>query len=134
LATPVEYCTIAYLFGIAHSTVCEIVQETYNCIVNILMEDYNKFPSGDRLNQTVDEFKIKWGVPQYFGTIDSSHVPISAPHLLQHTDYFNCKGWNSMLIQGLVDATYQFLDVCVGWAGSVHNARVLAHSVLFKGI
>ena len=39
-----------------------------------------------------------------------------------------------MLIQGLVDANYLFLDVCVGWAGSIHDARVVAHSALYKGI
>ena len=133
LATPTEYRTIAHLFGIARSTVCGIVHETCQCILDVLMVDYIKFPSGDRLNQTVDEFKTKWGVPQCFGAIDGSHIPISAPDLL-HTDYYNRKGWYSMLIQGLVDANYLFLDVCVGWAGSVHDARVLAHSALYKGI
>ena len=39
-----------------------------------------------------------------------------------------------MLIQGLVDANCLFLDVCVGWPGSVHDARVLAHSALYKDI
>ena len=29
-----------------------------------------------------------------------------------------------MLIQGLVDANYRFLDVYIGWPGSVHDARV----------
>ena len=72
-------------------------------------------------------------VPQCFGAIDGSHMPILAPDLL-HTDYYNHKGWYSMLIQGLVDENYLFLDVCVGWAGSVHDARILAHSALYKGI
>ena len=63
LATPTEYRTIAHLFGIARSTVCGIVHETCQCILDVLMVDYTKFPSGDRLNQTVDEFKTKWGVP-----------------------------------------------------------------------
>ena len=48
-----------HLFGIAHSTVCGIVHETCQCILDVLMVDYIKFPSSDRLNQTVDEFKTK---------------------------------------------------------------------------
>ena len=67
------------------------------------MKDYIQFPTRDKLNQVIDEFKSKWGVPQCFGAIDGSHVPISAPSNL-HTDYYNCKGWYFMLIQGLVDA------------------------------
>ena len=39
-----------------------------------------------------------------------------------------------MLIQGLVDANYCFLDVCIGWPGNVHDARVLAHSALYNEI
>ena len=59
LATPTEYRTIAHLFGIARSTVCEIVHETCQCILDVLMKDYIKFPSGDRLDRTVNEFKVK---------------------------------------------------------------------------
>ena len=33
-----------------------------------------------------------------------------------------------MLIQGLVDVNYRFLDVCVGWPGSMHDARAFVHS------
>ena len=133
LATPTEYQTIAHLFGIARSTVCKIVHETCHCIVDVLIKDYIKFPYADRLDHVVDEFKIKWGVPQCFGAVDGCHVPISAPSHL-HTDYYNRKGWYSMLIQGLVDANYRFLDVCVGWPGSVHDARVFAHSTLYNDI
>ena len=97
------------------------------------MKDYINFPNGDRLDRVVNEFKMKWGVPQCFGAVDGSHVPISAPSHL-HTDYFNRKGWYSMLIQGLVDANYRLMDVCVGWPGSVHYARVFAHSSLYKEI
>ena len=55
---------------------------------------------------------MKWGVPQCFGAVDGCHVPISAPSHLR-TDYYNRKGWYYMLIEGLVDANYLFLDVCV---------------------
>ena len=91
------------------------------------MKEYIKFPSGDDVDHVVDEFKTKWGVPQCFGAVDGCHIPICAPSE-QHTDYYNQKGWYSMIIQGLVDANYRFLDVCIGWPGSVHDARVFAHS------
>ena len=39
-----------------------------------------------------------------------------------------------MIVQGLVDAHNHFLDVCKGWPRSVRDARVFAHSNLYKKI
>jgi len=130
LATPIEYHTIAHLFGIERSTVCEIVHETCHCIVDVLLKEHIKFPTSNHLSTVVEEFI---GVPPCFGAIDGCYIPISAPNLM-HTDYYNRKGWYSMLIQGVVDANYRFLDVCVGWPGSVHDARVFAQSTLYDNI
>ena len=52
---------------------------------------------------------------------------INAPEL-NHTDYYNRKGWYSILIQAIVDHQYLFRDICVGWPGSVHDAQVFANS------
>ena len=40
LATPCEYRTVAHLFGVAHSTVCEIVQDTFQATVRTLLQTY----------------------------------------------------------------------------------------------
>ena len=133
LATPCEYRTIAHLFGIARSTVCEIVQETCNAIVKVLLNKYIEFPTGDKLDELVDGFKTKWGVPQCVGAVDGCHIPISSP-AMNRTDYYNRKGWYSMILHGIVDHSYRFIDINVGWPGSVHDARVFAHSSIYKNI
>ena len=111
---------------------CEIVHETCTPIVDRLIGTYITFPRGAQLDHVVEGF-LKWGVPQCVGAIDGCHIPISAP-VDNHTNYYNRKGWYSMIQQGLVDANYWFLDICVGWPGSVHDAHVFAHSDLYAKI
>ena len=81
------------------------------------------------LNEVVDGFKNKWGFIQCVGAIDRSHIPVSPP-ALNHTDYYNRKGWYSIIIQAVVDHRYLFRDIiCVG---CVHDARVFANSGIYK--
>ena len=131
MATPAEYRTVAHLFEVARSTVCETVHETCQAIVTVLREKYVRFPSSDSLDAIVDGFQTKWGVPQCVGAVDGSHIPIYGPKE-NHTDYYNRKGYYSIVLQGLVDHRYCFLDVYIGWPGSVHDARVFAHSSLYS--
>ncbi|XP_078145159.1 5-hydroxytryptamine receptor 4 [Centroberyx gerrardi] len=42
----------------------------------------------------------RWGLPQCIGAIDGSHIPILAPQEY-HCDYFNRKGWHSIILQGV---------------------------------
>ena len=88
LATPAEYRTVAHLFGVARrSTVCEIVHTTCTAIAERLLSTYISW-----LDNVVDNFMTKWGVPQCVVAIDGCHIPIAAP-IDNHTDYYNRKGW-----------------------------------------
>ena len=84
------------------------------------------------MDELVDGFKTKWGVPQCVVAVDGCQIPISSP-AINGIDYYNRKGWYSIL-QGVVDYSYRFIDINVGWPGSVHDARVFAHSSIYKEI
>ena len=130
LATCREYRTIGHLFGVARCTVCVIVHQTCSAIVDTLLTRYIQFPKGDLLAQVVTGFKSKWGMVQCAGAIDGCHIPVKPPEL-NHTDYYNRKGWYSVILQGVVDHDYLFRNINVGWPGSVHDARVLANFELY---
>ena len=76
-------------------------------------------------------FETKRGMIQCAGSIDGSHIPVASPSLY-HTDFYNRKGWYSIVLQGKIDHNYLLEDVYVGWPGSVHDARVFAHSSVYK--
>lgn len=131
LATNAEYRTIAELFGLGRSTVGEIVLDTCGAIADHLLMRYVCFPQGDRLREVVDGFERQWGFPQVVGAIDGTHIPIIKPDD-SASDYFNRKGYYSIIMQAVVDFRGRFLDVYIGWPGKVHDARVLANSTLYK--
>ena len=123
LGTNVEYRTISHLFGVGLSTVCVAVHDTCHVLVEQFASLYIKIPKGQELQSIVDGFESKWNFPQCIGAIDGSHIPIIAPKD-NPLDYYNRKGYHSVILQALVDHEYKFLDVYVGWPGSVHDARV----------
>ena len=72
-------------------------------------------------------------IPQCIGAIDGTHIPILAPPEYAK-DYYNRKGFPSVLMQAVADHRYCFTDIYIGWPGSVHDAPVLKNSELyFKG-
>ena len=131
LATCGEYRTIGHLFGVARSTVCVIVHGTCGAIVNVFKSQYIQFPTGANLQQVVDGFESKCQMIQRAGAIDGCHIRVKPP-TQNHTDFYNRKGWYSIVLQGVVNHNYLFTDVMVGWPGSgVHDVRVLANSHLY---
>ena len=51
---------------------------------------------------------------------------------MNHTDYYNRKGWYFVIVQDVVDANLLFTDLKIGWPGSVHDAHVLSISQLYQ--
>ena len=130
LATNVEYRTLSNLFGLGRSTVCTVFIETCKVIADKLFAKYVKVPSGDMLKEVVNGFEELWGFPQAAGAIDGTHIPIIRPEE-SASDYYNRKGFYSIIMQALVDHRGRFMDVYIGWPGKVHDARVLANSTLY---
>ena len=84
------------------------------------------------MKKIVDGFEMFWGFPQAAGAIDGSHIPIIRPEE-SASDYYNRKGYYSIIVQALVDHLGLFMDVCIGWPGKVHDARVFVNSSLSQG-
>uniref|UniRef100_A0A452H3T0 DDE Tnp4 domain-containing protein n=1 Tax=Gopherus agassizii TaxID=38772 RepID=A0A452H3T0_9SAUR len=78
----------------------------------------------------VDGFAVM-GFPNCGGAIDGTHIPILAPEH-QGTQYINCKGYFSMVLQALVDHKGRFTNIHVRWLGRVHDTHVFRNTTLFK--
>ncbi|XP_040275584.1 protein ANTAGONIST OF LIKE HETEROCHROMATIN PROTEIN 1-like [Bufo bufo] len=133
LATNSEYRSIGHLFGVSKSTVCRCVQDFCKAVCTLLAPEIVHFPDSEKLKDMANYFEDRWGLPQCVGAIDGSHLPIIAPQVY-HTDYFNRKGWYSIILQKVVDAKGLFWSVNVGKPGSLHDARVLRLSTFWDWV
>ena len=72
---------------------------------------YIQFPAGNEL-KVIDEFKEMWDIPQCTGSIDGSHIPVMPPGM-NHTNYYNRKGWYLMLVQAVIDHKFHVRNLWV---------------------
>ncbi|XP_064384383.1 uncharacterized protein LOC135333340 [Halichondria panicea] len=130
LATNSDYRTIGHLFGVSKATVCIVVKEVCAAIVDVLMPRCVRIPTGHDLRTVVDGFENDFGFPQCAGVVDGTHIPIVSPEYCP-ADYYNRKGWHSVILQGTVDNAGKFTNIYIGWPGRVHDARVFVNSSLY---
>ena len=121
MSTGADYRTIGHLFGVSKSTVCIVTKHVCSSILKRLLPDYIKVPTGAALKEAVEEFKGDHSFPQCVGAVDGSHIPIVSPQECP-VDYYNRKGFHSIILQGTVDHKGRFIDVSVGWPGRVNDA------------
>jgi hypothetical protein len=55
-----------------------------------------------------------------FPQIDGTHIPIIAPSE-NSSDFYNRKGYYSIIMQAVVAHSYKFIDINVDWHGKVHD-------------
>ncbi|KAF7642334.1 hypothetical protein LDENG_00259930 [Lucifuga dentata] len=129
LATNVELRSLSHLFGVGLSSACVFTQEVVAAINDTLKPQYLHTPSAAEIEEIVRGSRDRWGFPQCAGAVDGTHICILAPPH-NPADYYNRKGFYSVILQGVVDHNMKFWDVNIGWPGRVHDARVFSNSSL----
>lgn len=150
-----SYRDVADRFGVAISTLYNIITRVTEFIMT-LAPNIIKYPTQEEKEETANYFLREKGFPNvigiilylylyscfirnvlftytFLGAIDGSHVRIDKP--LEDTDsYINRKQYFSLHIQGMVNHKMKFLDVFIGYPGSVHDARVFKNSSLYNDL
>ena len=133
LGQGINYRTVANQFGVAVLMVCRIVHETTKAIVDSLAPKYIKFPESDaEYLGAMATFQGK-PIPNCIGAIDGNHIRILRPTECG-TDFYNRKGYYSILLQGICDADGKFLSVNCGYPGSIHDAYMLRRLGFYQNV
>lgn len=67
------------------------------------------------------------------GAIDDTHIRFDKP-MEDPDSYVNRKHYFSLHVQGTVNQNMKFIDVFVGYPGSVHDAKVFKNSPLHNNL
>lgn len=117
-------------FNISFSSSHRILKKTLDFIVS-QSEKYIKWPNADEAFQIKEDYKRKHNIDGIIGSIDGCHIEMNKP--VNHQEvYVNRKKYHSVILQGIVDSRKRFIDVYIGEAGSLHDARVLRRSPIYK--
>lgn len=143
------------LYKLAHGISCSRMHNLYGCgestirkytiiICRVLASREGIFhhfihtPTGDRLQNIIENFRDITGLPNIAGAIDGTHIPLTCRSSRRYTpmpsDFFNRKKFHSIVLQGVCDADRIFWNVCAGQPGGVHDAGQVAVSSLHTHI
>lgn len=79
------------------------------------------------------DFNEKWQMPNCLGSIDGKHIEIKCPPN-SGSQFYNYKGYFSIVLLGFCDANYVFTAVDVGAFGSQSDGGILKNTKFAKEI
>ncbi|KAK8597789.1 hypothetical protein V6N13_095187 [Hibiscus sabdariffa] len=138
LATGEPLRMVSKRFGLGISTCHKLVLEVCAAIKTVLMPKFVQWPDENRTKRIKQEFESAAGIPNVGGSMYTTHIPIIAPKVnvaayfnKKHTER-NQKTSYSITLQGVVDQTGAFTDVCIGWPGSMSDDQILEKSAFYQ--
>ena len=128
LATGEIFKSLQYSFLIASNTLSLVIPEVCDAIISVLGPIYMKTPTtAEEWHWIADAFESSWQFPNCLGAIYGKHINIKKP-AHSGTDYYNYKGFCSIVLLGVVDADYKFIRTEVGINGRISDGGVWARS------
>ncbi|XP_068739094.1 putative nuclease HARBI1 [Montipora capricornis] len=119
-------------YRIGKTTVSHIIQETSYAIWLALKVKYVSPPnSASDWKNISKDFESIWHLAHCIGAIDGKHIAIRCPGN-GGSLYYNYKGWLSIVLLAVCDASYNFTLVDIGQYGSTNDSSVLTNSEMGK--
>ncbi|XP_078491756.1 uncharacterized protein LOC144747572 [Ciona intestinalis] len=131
LATGASQLHIGFSFRVGHTTVGMIIRECcsvlWECLVPIVLRP----PTAEDWLQIADDFQKFWQCSNCIGAIDGKHIRIKAPPN-SGTEFYNYKGFFSIVLLAICDAHYRFVLVDIGDSGRHSDGGIFSNSRVGK--
>lgn len=130
LASGNTYASMKFGWRVPHNTQSIVVREVCQAIIDEYVDEVLVCPSShDAWREIADKFFQKWNFPHTCGALDGKHVACRCPPK-SGSQYFNYKGFYSIVLMALVDADYKFVWADIGGTGSASDAQIFNDSEL----
>ena len=134
LSTGESYTSLQYYWRVGRTTICKFVPQVCKTIFKELQQEYLMCSTNPEVWKKIEErFRNRWNVPQTVGTLNGKHIAVKKPKK-SGSEYFNYKGYFSMVLLALVDADYKLLWANMRASGSSSDAQIFTCSKLKRRI
>nr|XP_027233032.1 putative nuclease HARBI1 [Penaeus vannamei] len=122
--------SLANCTDVAQPRVCKYLRIVAKAIADLAPE-FISFPEPEQEQGTMNEFFSIARIPGVIGCTDGCHVPIQNPGG-QNPELYRCrKGWMSINVMAVCDASLKSTDLVVGWPGSALASLIFTSSALY---
>lgn len=134
LASGAKYRDMQYAWRVPHNTISKVVREVCEAIVEEYLDEQMTCPATEHeWRQISEDWMQRWNFPYTIGAIDGKHVACKAPPNTG-SEYYNYKGFFSIILFAMVSSDYKFLWADVSGNGSASDAQIYNHSELKQGL
>ena len=136
-----SYTSLQYQWRVGRTTIVKFVPKVCKAILREYLicptepeKEYLICPTEPEDWKLIEEkFRNRWNFSYAVGALDGKHIATRKPWRTG-SDYFNYKGYFSLVLLASVDTEYKFLWVNVAASGSSSDAQIFNPSKLKRGI
>ncbi|KAJ3654353.1 hypothetical protein Zmor_013546 [Zophobas morio] len=129
--TGCQYHAIGDMHGLSKATVHRCIKNVTSAINRRLTRNIIRWPRN--LFSVIRKFHQIAELPMVVGVVDGILINIDAP-TVDEEGFVDRYGDHSINVMGVCGPDYNFYYINSNWPGSVHNARVLRNSSLYRSM
>ena len=131
LATGESYESLMYQFRVHSCTIAKFILVVCSKIYETFKEQFLRLPNTTEWEIIEYETRRLWQFPNCIGAADGKHVAILHPSN-SGSEFYNYKGFFSIVLLAIVDYNYKFIFVDVGCQGRISDGGVYRNSFFYK--
>lgn len=132
LATGESYESLMYQFRVHSTTIAKFVPVVCSKIFDTFKERFMHLPNEtEEWENIVYETCRMWQFPNCIGAADGKHVAVIHPSN-SGSDFYNYKGFFSIVLLAIVDYDYKFTFVDVGCQGRISDGGVYRNCFFYR--